>query len=37
MRLEISVWLLAIFIFGGMLWASYICWRDTKETDDDAR
>ena len=31
MRLEISVWLLAIFIFGGMIWTGYIVWRDSQE------
>jgi len=34
MRLEISVWLLAIFIFGGMLWAAYACWRDMREPEE---
>ena len=37
MRLEISVWLLAIFMFGGILWTSFLCWRGMKDPRDEQR
>ncbi len=38
MRLEIcACLLLAVFIAGGILWTSFICWHDMKGPNDDAR